>query len=290
MKRNVFSSPRLLELKKHRRRVAVKKILIYLFGLAIFFALLVFLSRLSNFNIAEIQISGNKVVATEALQKIAQEQLAGNYFGVFPKTNFLIYPQSKIETELKNKFKRIKDVFVNDKNIKTLEISLIEREAKYTWCGDVPEKDQPCYFIDEDGFIFDEAPYFSGTVYFKFFGTQSAESYFFKQKFRQLSALNDILINLGLKPVALYITDSGDVEIFLSRGASSGSANGPKIIFKLEADFQNVMENLEAALNTEPLKSKFKNKYSLLEYIDLRFGNKVYDKFFAQGEPASGGQ
>jgi nucleoside-diphosphate-sugar epimerase len=38
-------------------------------------------------------------------------------------------------------------------------------------------------------------------------------------------------------------------------------------------------ENLDAAIDTEPLKSKLKNKFSSLEYIDLRYGNKVYDKF-----------
>jgi len=42
---------------------------------------------------------------------------------------------------------------------------------------------------------------------------------------------------------------------------------------------QNIKENLDTALNTEPLKSDFKKKYSSLEYIDLRFGNKVYSKF-----------
>ena len=72
------------------------------------------------------------------------------------------------------------------------------------------------------------------------------------------------------------------MEIFLSKGTSSTSAIGPKIIFKKDADLQNIAENLQAALNIEPLKSKFKNKYSLLLYIDLRFGNKVYDKFLEQ--------
>jgi len=293
MKRNILSSPRLLELKRHRRRVILNKIFIALIGFLAVFSLSAYLFRLDSLNITEIQINGNKVVATEALRETVEEQITGNYFWLFPKTNFLIYPQHKIEIELKNKFKRIKDIFINDKNIKTLEISLTEREAKYTWCGITPElavkppsslggltaNDQPCYFMDEDGYIFDGAPYFSGTVYFKFYGPQSSGSYFFKQNFKQLIAFKDILLGLGLKPVTLYVTSNGDVEIFLSKGASSRSTVESKIIFKLEADLQNVIENLEAALNTEPLKSKFKNKYSSLLYIDLRFGNKVYDKF-----------
>ncbi|MFH1200802.1 MAG: hypothetical protein V1484_00525 [bacterium] len=293
MKRSVLNSPRLLELKKHRRRAVFKKIFLSLFGLLAIFSLLVYLSRLNSLNINEVKILGDKVTDTEVIKKIVEEQISGKYLWLFPKTNIFFYPQNTIKNELQDKFKRLNNVNLSIKNNKVLELSLTERVAKYTWCGIVspPTKlgDQPCYFMDENGYIFDEAPYFSGTVYFKFYGVQS-ESSFSKQNFKQLIAFKDVLLSLGLKPMALYITNNGEVEIFLSRGVSSVLTSEPKIIFKIEADFQNVIENLETALNTEPLKSKFKNKYSSLLYIDLRFGNKVYDKFSAQGGPASGGQ
>ena len=103
-------------------------------------------------------------------------------------------------------------------------------------------------------------------------------TYFLKQNFRQLVWFKDFMIELGLKPAALYATGEGDMEIFLSRGGAPAAE--PKILLKADADFQNAAENLKTALNTEPLKSEFKNKYSSLQYIDLRFGdNKVYYKF-----------
>ena len=71
----------------------------------------------------------------------------------------------------------------------------------------------------------------------------------------------------------MYITTDGNVEVFLS--SVNSSTTGPYIIFKLNADYQNIAENLEAALTTDPLQTEFKNKYSSLQYIDLRFGNKV---------------
>lgn len=282
MKRNVLNSPGLLEFKKRRHKVFLKKILLLLFGILAFFSLLAFLSRLDNFNINSVKILGNNVLETEAIEKLVNEQMSGYYLWFFPKTNFILYPQDTLVKELKNKFKRIKDISINDKNIKTLEVSLTEREAKYTWCGDSAElrflqdSENKCYFVDEDGYVFDEAPYFSGNIYFKFYGTQS-ESYFSKQNFKQLISFRDVLVDMGLKPIALYMTNDGDIQIFLS--SMNPSSMEPKIILKADADFQNVAENLQVALDTEPLKSKFKNKYSTLEYIDLRFGNKVYDKF-----------
>lgn len=302
MKRNVLNSPRLSELKKKRKRAVFNKFFILLFGLLTIFILLTYLSRLDSLNIAEIQITGNKIVDSAVLKGAVGEQIAGKYLWLFPKTNTLIYPQSAIKNGLQDKFKRIGDINLSIKNNTVLEVSIIEREAKYTWCGvDSPETasgaeistgNQKCYFLDEDGYAFDEAPYFSGNVYFKFYGLPAQAgsvenplgSYFSKQNFKELISFKDTLVAMGLKPMALYVTNNGDMEIFLSRENTNGTM--PKIIFKGDADFKNIAENLQAALHTEPLQSKFKNNYSALEYIDLRFENKVFDKFSVQGESA----
>ena len=294
LKKNVLNSPRLLELKKHRRRAVWNKILIFFLGLGVIFASLAYLFHLDSLNISEIQIVGNKVIETETLQQTVTEQIAGKYLYFFPKTNILFYPQNNIKNELQNKFKRLKDINLAVKNKRTLEVNLSEREAKYTWCGKtlplldkgrVGEGSEKCYFTDEDGFIFDEAPYFSGEVYFKFYGLVS-ESYFSKSNFQQLISLKDTLVGIGLQPVILYVKDNGEMEVFLSKGASAET--NPRIIFKIDSDFQKVAENLQAALLAEPLLSEFKNKYSALQYIDLRFGNKIYYKFSAQGAPIGG--
>jgi len=70
--------------------------------------------------------------------------------------------------------------------------------------------------------------------------------------------------------------EDGDIEIYLK---PVDSLNFPKIILKSTSDFNKVVENLQSVLTTEPFQSDFKNKYSSLLYIDLRFGNKVYYKF-----------
>lgn len=294
IKRNVLSSPRLSELKKRRQRAILSKILISVFGLMAVFALLAYLSRLNSLNITEVQIIGNKIVEAEAIKTTVEGSIAGKYLWFFPKTNILYYPQNSIKNELQDRFKRLKNINLSIENNKILKVSVSERTALYTWCGttlplapDSSQKNmdiQKCYFLDENGYVFDEAPYFSGEVYFKFYGLDGLNTdnplgfYFSKQNFKQLISFKDTLTSIGLKPIALYAKDDGDVEVFLSGGGAL-STNGPKIIFRADADFQNVTENLEAALTTEPLQSKFTKNYSTLLYIDLRFGNKVYYKF-----------
>ena len=177
---------------------------------------------------------------------------------------------------------------MNIKNRRILEIAVTERSGKYIWCGEtfnLESKPQieKCYFLDDEGYIFDEAPYFSGEVYFKFYGyVKLADglptgSYFFKENFKNVILFKQMLEDTDLEPVAFYMQENGDVKMLLSK--ENKLATSPEIRFKTNADLEKVAENLKVALDTEPLKSEFKNKYSLLLYIDLRFENKVYYKF-----------
>lgn len=285
-KRNILNSPRLLELKRKKRNIFIRKISIFLFGFLLLVIALSYISRIEKLNVNEVEIKGNKIIETEAIKSAVQTEIAGRYVWLFPKTNIFLYPKNKIKLDLSNQFKRLKDINLSIENQKTLVISVTERIPKYTWCGALPianNNKEKCYFLDESGYIFDEAPYFSGEVYFKFYGLTDLNngnpsgSYFFQKDFGNLILFKESIENMGLKPVILYIKENNDATIYLSKGKIAPL--GPEIIFKKDSDFQKIAENLKAALETEPLKSEFKNKYSSLLYIDLRFENKVYYKF-----------
>lgn len=289
-KRNVLNSPRLLEFKKKKRRVLLTKILLSIFTLLAVFAGLAYISRLPIFNIREVKITGNKVIDKDMIKTSVEKEIVGNYLWFFPKKNILFYPKNTIKNKLLDEFKILKDMTFSITDDKFLEVSISERTASYTWCEDdlvvgVPSGEK-CYFMDETGFIFAEAPYFSGEVYFKFYGLAHRSTtegsavfgtYFSKDNFKQLIYFKDILVSMGLKPVSLQVLDNGDIKFFLSN--LNKTSLEPYIILKPDSDFQQIAENLETAINTEPLQSNLKNKYSSLEYIDLRFGNKVYYKF-----------
>jgi len=288
-KRTVLNSPRLLALKKKRRRGLQSKILLLILAFFILFTSLVFIFRIDKLNIETITIAGNKVVDTELIEEVIQDNLKGYYLYFLPKSNFLLFPENKIENELAAKFGRLKDISISLGGSKTLSVSLTEREGKYIWCGEnlpdaaVQTNESLCYFMDDSGYIFDAAPYFSGSVYFKFFGPLDLNetgnplgTYFAPEIFDKLVAFKDALISMNIKPVFVLVKNE-DIEIYLSSNVVSVDA--PKIIFKSDFELEKLSENLQTALATEPLKSNFKNKYSSLSYIDLRFGNKVYFKF-----------
>jgi hypothetical protein len=288
MRKNVvLNSPRLLELKRKKHKFARRKAIILLVIILILILGLSLASRISAFKINSVLVSGNKIIETKMIEEIINKELAGNYLWIFPKTNFLIYPKHKILSQLNNKFKRLKKISINVNNFKSLDILVSEHEGKYLWCGAlIPvlmnTGDNKCYFLDSDGYIFDEAPYFSGEVYFKFYGDVGSDdknpsgSYFMKDKFIKIIEFKNMIEKMNLKPTAFWIDGNREEGNFSLSGEPGTS---PHIIFKIDSDYEKLAENLQAAISTEPLRTDLKTKLSSLLYLDLRFGNKVYYKF-----------
>ena len=286
--RNVLNSPRLLELKRRRTRAFFSRTFFYFLGLAVVLALAVYLSRLPGINIETVEVEGASIVEGENIKAVAQEKISGKYLWLIPKTNVLFYPKEKIVEALTSQYKRLGEINLSIKNNRVLVVAVTEHQPLYTWCGvdlsvilEDTEKPHKCYFLDKDGYVFDEAPYFSGDVYFKFYGLQGVNpenptgSYFAQEYFQNLISFKQGLETLALEPITFYLKEDGDAELYLS-----GTKNPkPKIFIRTDSDMENLTGNLEAALRTEPLKTRMEKEYAKLEYLDLRFDNKVYSKF-----------
>ena len=286
--RSVLSSPRIAELKKKKRKAFKFKILVCVVFVIVFFLGIALLSRISGLNIKIVSVSGNKIVETKDIEKIANEDLVGNYFFLFPKTNFLIYPKNKIKNDLALNLKRLKDISFDSGNIKNLAINVSEYDGKYLWCGTlIPElqnsSGEKCNFMDSSGYIFDEAPYFSGDVYFKFYGpTEGGKiigGQYLPNSFTNITAFKKDLEDMNLNPTRFAILPhpTGDEGSFWIGGG--GPATSPALMFNMDSDYEKLAENLQSAIDTEPLKTDIQTKFSSLLYLDLRFGNKVYYKF-----------
>lgn len=281
-KRNVLDTPRLRAMKKKKRQESGKKALLVLPLILFLLGALVYLSRWERINIHTVEVSGINAADEGIVKEMVEEKMSGYYLFFVPKTNFLLFPKKSIERELSSSFKRFTDIEMDVVGATRLDISLSEREARYLWCGEsIPVGKDPsnCYFMDETGYVFEEAPYFSGDVYFKFFGEIEDESplgsFFLPGLFEKVDSLRKTIEYMDIEVVSFSSLKNQDMEFVLA----SNSSPAPVIKFRFNADFEKLSENLETALSTEPLSGEFKEKYNKLEYIDLRFGNKVYYRF-----------
>jgi len=277
-----FTSSHVEELKKKRRKIFKIKVIVFSVLFLLLLVGLYFLSKWNEINISKIEISGNKVLETQALENLVHEEISGKYLWLFPKTNFVLLPRSKIKKELTSTFRRIETISFDLSDTKTLKIEISERKPVYTWCGEnIPDstvrlEDHKCDFMDDKGYVFDQAPYFSGNAYFKFYGSLE-EYYYGGENFNNYILFISNLKHIGINPVSMLLKPENEVEMYLSSNIPAPDA--PKIIFNSQNDYLKLYQNLEAAIKTDPLKTEFKEKYNSLLYLDLRFNNKVYYKF-----------
>lgn len=90
-----------------------------------------------------------------------------------------------------------------------------------------------------------------------------------------LSQISDILPKVTaalFKVQSINIDDNSD--IYLTNTISSSTIRVPS-----SASMEKIWSNLVSAIDTEPLKSKLEKEKNHLEYLDTRFGNKVFYKF-----------
>lgn len=276
-KKKIASSPKVRELYRRRRQALLIKVSLFVFLFAIFLFGLSYLSRYPKFVIQEIEIRGAKAISKEHLETLAEEKISGNYAFIFSKKNILIYPKGSLEKALLDKFKRIQKLSVERLGQKLI-IDVEERQGEYLLCG----SEDSCYFMDSVGFVFDKAPNFSGSVYFKIytdaFFTQGEEiigrKFLEEEKLLGIFVFRDRISQI-IQIDSLEAPESGEYKFNLAIG---GNTLKPYIFFRKEGDFNKLFENLTLALETEPLLSEFQNKANL-EYLDLRYNNKVLYKF-----------
>lgn len=80
-------------------------------------------------------------------------------------------------------------------------------------------------------------------------------------------------IDAVLFPVKhIQIDDHNDIRLFDMEMKKA-------IVFGMDISVEKAWSNILSAIDTEPLKSKLKSEMDNLEYLDTRFGNKVFYKF-----------
>ena len=264
-------------LRKKRKRKLIK------WGIGVFvFVVLValssYVSHRSELRISQVELSGGILVTGDEVSAKSLEYMKGSYFWLYPKNNSLWYPKKGLEEYLSESFKRIDTIKIHLKNAKTMVVEITERKPFALWCDTLPSGDTvegQCYFIDQNSTIFAEAPQFSGDAYFKYFGNISsstpigAEYMASTTEFSEISDFVTAIKELSIKPVYLIAKENGEFSLVISGGG--------QIYFDDREPLSQALKNLESLLTAPELASST-SKNLPIDYIDLRYGNKLFYK------------
>jgi len=239
------------------------------------FAGIVAFFRTPYFQVGKIEIIGNSLINGDDLTDAIKIKLEGRYAGLFPKANIFLIPKDNILAEMPEEFKRIKNITLDKKYFGAIAVKLEERSNAVLFC----EKED-CAYADENGFVFEKAPYFSGAVFLKLIDQRNSDNggnakiidEYFGSNLIKESEFKKILEFVGLNAKI----GGGITEVVLKKENiyEFYTQEGWKIILNDKNEPQSAYLNLVTALDTN-----IKDKRTKLDYIDLRLGNKIYFKY-----------
>ncbi|MEQ1499888.1 MAG: hypothetical protein ABL917_00765 [Parcubacteria group bacterium] len=275
--------------EEYLRKKRKKKLIRY--GLIIFLlfshiALSSYIAHTKEFRISKVVLSGGVLVTQNDIELETTKHLGGKYIWLFPKNNAFLYKKKDLREYLKNTFKRIDTIDIKLEGFQTLLIKITERKPYAIWCDKkysatdidtdgVSQKIENCYFMDQNSAIFAPAPHFSGDAYFKYYGavatTSPIGSYFMSSstEFMNVSNFIENMKKIGVRPQYLLAKDNDEFVVVMSGGG--------EVYFDMREDLAKVASNLDSLLQTPGLSSMDRSNLEL-EYIDLRFGNKLFYK------------
>lgn len=240
--------------------------LVSLGALALLLLFVVGLTHLPFLQVRSIEVSGTKTLATTTVAGYIEEAIKGYYLLVVPKRNIFIYPKRAITDGLLREFPELRAADVHAGDFHTIEAEVVEREQKALWC-----QGSKCYLMDQTGVVYGYSGEDEGFVSYR--GATEGDSlprqYLTPEQFESLFALVDAISQkVPDSPVETVVVDAEmDAEATLS--------NGFVLKFALGDAGGDVFERFELALTAGPFTGRSLSEF---EYLDLRFGDKLYYK------------
>ena len=269
---------------KEQRRILLKRRLIVAgISVVVLFGGLAGLSYAPFWKLNTVSVSGNTVTESRDIENAVLAHLYGSYGYIFARANAVIYPHDAILASLERQFPRLETIDVSRNGFHQIVVKVTERKGEYLWCAGTPallSNETPCLFVDGHGYIFSSAPYFSGTVYFRFFGFGEnfvpGQALLDETIFTRLLGFRDFVAGLSYPSYALESLGDNDYALYL---LNEHGTSTPKILFTARRGLDKGASDLESALSDETFAKKMKAEFQNLEYLDVRYENKVYYKF-----------
>ncbi len=272
--RNYHKTVLKTEAKSEKKGTRINwKLVIGLFVLAVAIVGSIVLIRLSAWQVRDVEVVGAHVADPGDVKEFVQNQLQGNKFFFFPRTSIVLVPEHSLEKKLKEQFPRFQTVSVTRKSFSALTVTVSEYQGVYLWCVD----DSTCYFMDQNGIAFAPAPYFSGSAYPKMFVGEAHGIPFQALSATQLDMVELLLARLpaiSITPTEFHFISDHKLDVHFNH-----DGNQALLILDPTTDTLQALQALYTGLRTNPLASKFRDDAEVLQYIDLRFSNRVVYKF-----------
>ena len=269
-------------MRVRRRRTRIITVSIIAALLVALTLVLSYLSYLPRYSITSVDVVGAQSVSPNAVADYAESIIYNGSHALFSHANIFLYPRSLIEQDIPQKFPRVQSASVSRASLlsNAITVTINERQLFALWC----DAANNCYDMDKTGFIFANASAnASSSNEYIFSGGTSTSTSAIGQTFapghtQGLVAFMQLLAQAGFTPLGAQVQSDEDFTVPLSEGFSVYASFGQ--------DSGTLVSNLQLVLSSQALQGQEQN----LDYVDLRFGDKVYYKLQGQSQQAAASQ
>lgn len=241
-------------------------------------------SYLPQFTVQDVEVRQAASIPASLVERYVESILYDGSSAFLSTRNILLYPRQAIESSIPQFFPRIRSATVARESLlgTVAVVTVEEREAFARWCASATleaEGAEECFLMDADGFIFAEAasgaPAASAYVFRGELDASPIGKTYLSGRFAGVRALLTKLGQAGFDAREVALETEKDFSVLLAGGFSLRAAFG--------SDVGALVENLQLVFASPALRGK-ENE---LEYVDLRFGNRVYFKLKGGEQQAS---
>jgi len=223
------------------------------------------------FQIENIEITGAQKVSDQILKSMAEESLKGNILGI-SMNHIMLADTDIIKENMLERFPEIRDIGVQRKFFHTIAFNIKERRGIALMC----REEGQCFALDTDGVLFEEREKSEFLPVFRY-----------SQK-REVKIGEEIIPVELLQRILEFYEEFREYAIFKeteTRFSVLEIHSNRRIIAKHSGGWEAYIDPLEDIhWQAEKLKAVFsknisEEQRSLLEYIDLRYGDQAFVKY-----------
>ncbi len=258
-----------------RRRLRVVGLVLAAVAIVLFIWWLLFRSPM--FHIREVRVLGNRrVVSNDLISTIQEIGLRSSRVARwFSMSNILSWPRS-VPLDMSSTLSRVKELSITKHYFeRTIDVAIREREPYAIWClrkSAAPE----CYWLEEDGTIFESAPEAEGNLVpvVNDYATDNlslGDRLLGGEFVSNLRTIFDVLGHSRLAVREIRYEDPSLHELKVV------TYNGPVIYFSLRFSSENAHAVIESLIDKDAV-GKLTPRFKDLQYIDFRVENRAYYK------------
>lgn len=238
--------------------------------IAAFFGMLIisvwYGTRVNAFTISKVSVSGGETIPHSQVENVVRGKLEGSYMKIVPRAFAFTYPHEEIERAVRE-VGRIKNVTIVRSGGSELVVEFDEYVPHALWCKD--NQSEGCFFLDDAGYSFSPAPTLVGGSFLRFISIGKDPSdhvqAFPEAEYRTIHELTRLFAEAKWFVSKAEVDAAGDAFLTI--------VDGGEFKVSLKQPANETVSNLLTVLGSENFAHI---KPGNFEYVDLRFGSKVF--------------